>query len=267
MILTTLVRQYIAANPTELIARLDFEQQAVWLKRRPESKKNIWHSLLHYLTYVVPLPILYPTVITNGRQSLHNESRRLRLFATRNIPVPLVIDVQDDYLITADVGKSIQRHLEQSITIEDKSQLLGKALAALGALHQAGLCHGRPSLDDMTYLDEVVFFIDLEEDPLQVMSLAQAQARDLWLFFYSVAKHCQNQPELLDELFTYYHDYADTETIAALKQLVLFLRPLRIAVEYSFLFAINSRDLRCGVLANKALEQHFINAKSVKGRN
>lgn len=267
MILNTKVQQYISANPTQLIARLEFEQQVVWLKRRPKSKKNIWHSLLHYLTYLVPLPTFYPTVITNGRQSVHNEAARLRLFATRNISVPQVLDVHADYLITADVGNTIQKHLEQLTAIEDKYLLLDKALAALNALHKAGLCHGRPSLADMTYLDEVVFFIDLEEDPLGVMSLAQAQARDLWLFFNSVAKHCPNQPKLLHDLFKCHHDYAHIETITALEQMVLFLRPLRIGLEYSFLCAINSRDLRCGVLVNKVLEHHFINAKSAKYSN
>lgn len=263
MSIQAIVKDYIAAHPNEDIARLNYEQQTIWLKRRPESKETIWHRLLHYLTYIVPLPIIYPTVVTDGAQSLQDEALRLRIFAMRNIDVPAVLDVQPDYLVTSDVGGTMQKYLEELTTAEDKYRLLIKAMAALSQLHQAGLCHGRPFLRDMTYLNEQVFFIDLEEDPLKVMSLAEAQARDLWLFLNSVAKQCKNEPRLVHDLFECYLLDAHIETIAALKKMVLLIKPLRFFMEYSLLLAIKSRDLHCAVLVNKVLERYFKRANLI----
>ncbi|WP_026069233.1 hypothetical protein [Legionella tunisiensis] len=96
--------------------------------------------------------------------------------------------------------------------------------------------------------------IDLEENPLAVMSLAQAQARDIWLFFCSVARHCKKDYSVLEHLFQIYANNASPDTMAALKQMVFVLKPVRIISEY-LLTAVKSRDLRNAVQANKALEK------------
>lgn len=260
MTISNVVRDYIVANPTQLVGRLDYENQALWVKRRPESKRKIWHHLLHYLTYIIPLPIIYPTALTDIANALLNEAARYRLFAEHDITVPAVLDVQQEYLVTTDVGGMVQDYLAKLTEPRDKYHLLNLAVMTLSRLHQAGLCHGRPSLRDLTYFKGKIYFIDLEEEPLNVMSLPQAQARDLWLFLNSVARHCKQEPELLNDLFISYLSNAQSETITALKQMVLFLRPVRCFVEYGLLRAINSRDLRSAVQINKVLEQHFIRA-------
>lgn len=252
--------EYIKKHPLELLSRIDFEGQTIWIKRRPPSKRTGWHRLASALTYLIPLAIFYPTAVSDKSDSLTQEAERLRLFATKGLPVPEVLASTSSYLITSDVGLNLQQLAEQITTREERSALFEKAMHSLANLHQANLCHGRPSLRDMTLQNDKVFLIDLEENPLAVMSLAQAQARDLWLFFCSVARHCKNDYSVLDRLFQIYMNTSSPATLAALKQMVIVLKPVRIIVEY-LLAAVKSRDLRNAVQANKALEKCLKKAK------
>lgn len=246
--------EYIKKHPLELLSRIDFEGQTIWIKRRPTSKRTSWHRLVSLLTYIIPLATFYPTVATDKSDSLTQEAERLRLFATKGLPVPEVLASTSSYLITSDVGINLQQLAEQSTDRGERTALFEKAMSSLANLHQANLCHGRPSLRDMTLQNDKVFLIDLEENPMAVMSLAQAQARDIWLFFCSVARHCKGDYLVLDHLFQIYANNASPATIAALKQMVFILKPARIISEY-LLAAVKSRDLRNAVKANKALEK------------
>ena len=246
--------EYIKKHPSELLSRIDVEGQTIWIKRRPPSKKTKWHRLASLLTYLIPIATFYPTVVTDKSDSLVQEAERLRLFATKGLPVPEVLASTSGYIITSDVGLNLQQLAEQITDREERVALFEKAMSSLAHLHQANLCHGLPSLRDMTLQNDTVFLIDLEENPVAVMSLAQAQARDIWLFFCSVARYCKQEYSVLDHLFQIYAKNASPATMAALKQMVGVIKPIRIISEY-LLAAVKSRDLRNAVQANKVLEK------------
>ncbi|MDI1352907.1 MAG: hypothetical protein PSV35_09130 [bacterium] len=254
MSLNAAIEKYIKNHPEEFISNIDYEGISVWIKRRPMSKKTFWHHLLNIVTYLIPVSIFYPTVVSDNGNGLIEEAERLRLFAANDIPVPQVLAVTKDYLATKDVGMSLQKCLEMSDNSEQKLLLIEKAMYALINLHQKNLCHGRPALRDMTYHEGTVNLIDLEENPLVVMNIAQAQARDLWLFFNSVARYYKNDLSILLKLFQIYLNVSSAETLSYLKQMVHILKPVRFIAEHGLSF-VKSRDLHCAILANKALEQ------------
>lgn len=249
-----LASEYILTHPDVLVGQINDNEHRYWLKRRPFSKKTIWHALQGIVSQALRLPSLYPTVTAGGASSLHYEAERLRQFAEKNIPVPWVVSITDTVLITEDVGCQLNQHLQ---TVQDSKQIhliLKQAAQSIQKMHQAGLCHGRPSLNDMTIKHGLISFIDLEENPLVVMSLAQAQARDIWLFLNSATRYCpNNDPQLLSDLFETYKQHASEETLHALKQMVNQLKPLRIVLEHT-LTKLIGRDARRAIQANKSLE-------------
>ncbi len=245
-----IVNEHIKKNPQQWVSRLPYNDEFIWLKRRPPSKKTMWHRLLFALTYLIPIPIFYPTV---AEDDLLAEASRLDLFARKGIAVPEVLLVTANYLVTKDSGQDLKSYLENIPPVQQQ-HVLEQAIQALLHLHQQGLCHGRPFLRDMTINNNQIYFLDLEEDPLKVMNLAQAQARDLWLFLNSAARHCQHEPTMLKHLFTLYSQHASAELLHALKQMVTLLKPIRWFSEHILGF-IKSRDLRCAIRANKAIEQ------------
>lgn len=253
------VSEYIDQHPDEYLGNLTYEGQSIWIKRRPLSKKKIWHRLAYFLTYLIPMPVFYPTVVDGEHNTLEDEATRLRNFAAKGIPVPEVLAVTKDYLVTNNVGSTLQ-HLIESANPQEKNLLMEQALQALIHLHQQGLCHGRPYLRDMTRQDDQVYFLDLEENPLAVMNLGQAQARDIWLYFNNVARFSQQDATLIILLYQIYAKTASPATLTYLKQMVRFIKPVRYFAEFLLKF-IKSRDLHCAMVANKALEEGMMSLK------
>lgn len=250
-----LADDYFKQNPKQYIARINYEGKPIWAKRRPNSKKMFVHKLQYLLT-LLPIPIFYPTTTQGGAESLKQEAERLKLFAAKGIAVPLLLAENASFIVTSDVGQELDAYLGQLTDPKEKRRLLEKAAQALLVLHQAGLCHGRPALHDMTYHNDQIFFIDLEEAPLTVMSLAQAQARDVWLFLLHASRRCKDEPSLLPAIFEVYARSASLETLFALRKMVSILKPLGFVAEHLFA-KVMGRDLRCAIAANKAIEQHI----------
>lgn len=253
MPLDQIIEDYIKRHPDFQIAKLDYHQESIWLKRRSPSKATGWHKLLSVLTALIPIPVFRPTVIHDAQDTLVNQAQRLQLFAARQLAVPEVLIITPNYMVTRDVGDDLKSCLDKEEREEVRTYLLDQAMEAIIAMHAVKLCHGRPFLRDMTYHEGKVFFLDLEENPLSVMSLAEAQARDVWLFLNSVATYCAKDSFILSHLFERYKQSASPETLKALKKMVFLLKPLRFFAEH-LLALVRSRDLNRAVKANKALE-------------
>ena len=86
-----------------------------------------------------------------------------------------------------------------------KFAILERAMRGLVAVHAAGLSHCRPFLRDMTVdAYDTLHFLDLEENPTVRMSLADAQARDVWLLLSSCAEFCEEPYQDLNHLLNIY---------------------------------------------------------------
>lgn len=245
--------RFIVNNPQKLIGQFEWNDQLVWMKRRPFSKKNHWHKLQGILARLVKRPTFAPTATVGGSDSLRYEAERLRSFSVKNIPVPNVLAVTEHFMLTEDVGLQLQNYLYTLTDAQEIQQRLTQAISTVRDMHQAGLCHGRPSLRDMTIKNGIISLIDLEENPLQVMQLAQAQARDIWLFLNSAARFCDDDVRLLKDLFHAYRTDISPDTLQELKKMVKQLKPFRRLLDTP-LKAKLGRDVRCAIKANKALE-------------
>lgn len=247
-------RQYVIDQPDSFIGQLNYKGHLIWLKRRPFSKKTGWHTVQQFFSRLIALPTLYPTVTSGGPKSLLQEAERLHSFAEKNIAAPQVIVVTEEFLITEDVGNQLHHYLDNLTDRQEINRLLHVAVQAINEMHQAGLYHARPSLRDMTVKEGVVSFIDLEENPLEVMSLSQAQARDIWLFLNSAARHCHGDINVLISLITTYQQGISQETLRALNTMVKQLKPLRMFAE-CLPKKLLGRDGRHAIIANKAFEK------------
>lgn len=250
-------KQYVIEQPDSFIGQLNYKGQLIWVKRRPFSKKTGWHTVQRFFSKLTALPTLYPTVTSGGSKSLLQEAARLHVFAEHNISAPHVVVVTEDFLITEDAGDQMHQYLDNLVDSVEVNRLLHSAVQAVNQMHQVGLYHARPSLRDMTLKDGVVSFIDLEENPLEVMSLSQAQARDIWLFLNSAARHCNGDLSVLISLINTYQQGVSQDTLLALKKMVKKLKPLRIIAE-CLPKKLLGRDGRNAIIANKAFEKCLV---------
>ncbi|TVS18641.1 MAG: hypothetical protein EA424_10440 [Planctomycetaceae bacterium] len=245
------IQQQILCHPDRLVFSLTFDQQKVWIKRRPEPKKLFWHRLQKILAVVLHAPLLRPTVSTGGAESLRHEADRLARLRAHGIPVPDVILCEPDFLVTEDCGAPLDVWLWTLPTIQERRVWLERALQLLLRVHAVGMVHGRPMLRDMLIEEGELTLIDLEEDPTQFMPLAHAQARDLWLFMVGVAPLLANEMEAA-KVLAQWRDSICSETQRVLRRLVKTLRPFSWTLDKTLARHLG-RDLQRAVLANNAM--------------
>lgn len=246
------IEQHVTHYPYERILKLEHDGRLIWIKQYNESKIRTWHRMQRAVTSLIPIGIFKTTV--SDFNSLTGEAIRLRKFREKNISVPEVIYARPGLCAVYDVGGGFREKLRTIDNPNERLDLLKQATLNLSLLHQAGLCHGRPLLKDMTWDNGVIYFIDLEEDPLQVMSLPQAQARDIWLFLNGCVPFASDGEDDLANLYALYAEHASPETVHELTRMVRWLKPIRIVAQY-VLAPFFGKDIRYAVTANRALER------------
>jgi tRNA A-37 threonylcarbamoyl transferase component Bud32 len=208
------------------IEQIQFEGKPAWIKRPEAQRSNFYSSLHKGFRYFLPAA-LQPTGAQGGMSSLLQEAARLKAFAALSVRVPQVYEIADEHIVLSDCGLQLRHILQHSDDVPYKWQLLEKAMTNLAELHGHGLAHGRPHLKDMTVLADHIYLLDLEEDPVAVMDLKYAQARDVWLLLASSNEFCMAPLQELDTLLAVYQDHSKTDIRNEMRDLGRDLRKFR----------------------------------------
>lgn len=209
------------------VEKIIFNGQSAWVKR-PEVKRNSIFVFLHsVLEFFLP-KVLYRTGASGDMQAIKSEAERIKKFEDAALPVPRILDLNEERLILLNVGNQLRKVLRGSKDRFEQQKLMQLAIEALHSIHAAGFCHGRPFLKDMTVdANGKLYFLDLEEDPCTIMSLQDAQARDLWLFLASCTEFCEDPLEELNGLLNQYNLKGRPDITPNLRALGRSLRPFR----------------------------------------
>ena len=252
----------VSAHPESRTICGNHEGQKLWVKLTVPPKARIWHTLQKIIAGISGCPILRATVSPGGTESLKMEAERLREFKSKGFHVPDVLAVYDDMLVLTDAGQQFREYLDKTTDSQKRRDALKSAMRSMGNLHRAGLAHGRPYMRDMTWDGNVIGFLDLEEDPVRVMPLTTAQARDIWIFLSAASRYARRpghkgiyEDALIVELFHEYARDADKDVLKDLQQFVLFLKPLRRVLDNKYLWKKIGTDARQSVFINRCLEE------------
>jgi len=210
----------------ETVQSVTIERQKFWVKKARKSKTKRSHILQKCVAFVIPLKILKPTVSKGGSTAIVKEGERLKRFKKAGICVPPVVYCDETALITLDAGIILQ----DALNGENSDYLLLQATKSLASLHSKNLYHGRPYMKDFIYnhTTNEIGFLDLEEDPLNAMNPAQAQARDVFLFFAGISIHTDK----MDKYFETYASNAPSSFRKPLRRLIKFLVPIACLIEW-----------------------------------
>lgn len=251
----------IEKNPEARTLCGDLEGRRIWIKQPVPPKTRIWHLIQKAVSCIIKNPILRVTVSQGGSRVLRAEAERLRKFRQMGFHVPEVLAVHDDMIIMTDIGPQFRQFLDQTKDFEGRLALLKICMQSMASLHNAGLAHGRPYMRDMTWDGERIGFLDLEEDPVTVMPLATAQARDVWIFLSAASRYALKsgsktvyEDRLIIELYNEYAQSANKQALDELRSLVKFMRPLRLLLDNRLLWPKIGRDARQSAFVNRCLE-------------
>jgi tRNA A-37 threonylcarbamoyl transferase component Bud32 len=146
-----------------------------WRAPRP-----VWrYRLLNGVARLARLPLLKAAPVYGGARAQAVEVRRLRRLAENGVAVPRLLHVDRDFFVESWLGgASLDKLLQQ----DDALVWWQRGLRALVDVHARGEYLSQAFARNFIGVGDTLAMIDFEDDPLEVMTLDEAQARD-WLAY------------------------------------------------------------------------------------
>ena len=193
------------AEPGPTVQRHLLRGRQVWIKRAGAPHPEWPYWVLGAIARLARLPALAPVPNHGGEEAIRIESSRLRDLAARGLRVPVLLAAQPQGLLMSHLGRpgeatpSLAEEMNES-TGTDPAAVLAmfcQGLGAVGLVHAAGTCLSQAFARNLVRCpDGVVGYIDFEDDPTAVMSLAQCQVRDVLCYVHSAAVYLHEAGQL-----------------------------------------------------------------------
>lgn len=183
-------------NPSRIIA-LEGDGAVVWLKKVTPAEGSFGRWVLTKFSQLLKLPMLTAVHQPGGQEAIATEARRLQQLHDAGIHVPRLLWQSDEMILMSDLGRRFTNYLKQHRNdTERKIAVIKQVFEALNELHSKGQYLSQAFARNITLIENEnslsVGFIDFEDDPINTMSLENAQARDLLLLIYSLSKYIDN---------------------------------------------------------------------------
>ncbi|NYZ64024.1 serine/threonine protein phosphatase [Luteimonas deserti] len=174
-----------------------------WLKAYVDGDSRRFSlGLLDAIARGLDIDALRPPPHPGGSAARRIEARRIAELAAAGVHVPRVLGEGETTLLLSDLGPTLAARLRDADgDAAHIDALVARAIEAIADAHRRGTYFGQLVPRNITIDDAGrVGFIDFEEDPLDVMSLPQAQARDWLLFAFGAAKYYDGRTGVLADM-------------------------------------------------------------------
>jgi tRNA A-37 threonylcarbamoyl transferase component Bud32 len=180
-----------AMNSNKRIEKIKTEEGVYWLKKSAPARGIFRYYVLNIFSSILSAPLLKAVPQKGGQVALDTESKRIKLLKLNGIIVPNIIAEDSGWLLLENLGDSIIHRMKQNRDDLELVRYLFKiCLTGVKELHLKGQYLSQGFVRNILQINQSdeVGFIDFEDDPLDVLTLEQAQARDLLLFVNSTAR-------------------------------------------------------------------------------
>lgn len=186
------------------VRAIDLDGERSWLKTYPDgSSRRLSLALLDLVARYLGIGLLRPPAHHGGQAAKSIEARRLRELRAQGIRVPEIVYEDPFALGLSDIGPTLASRLREAHADPAGIDALTRAaIAAITDAHRAGAYFGQLVPRNITVDGEAIGFLDFEEEPLEVMTLDQAQARDWLLFAFGTARYYDDRVAAFVELLT-----------------------------------------------------------------
>lgn len=245
------------------VTRLETPAGAAWAKTREPPRNALNRMVQPVVGALVPLAILRRDKAARGPETLLRQAERIRELAALGLPVPALLHSDRHALITADCGMSIEGPV-RSPGRRERSGLGEAALQAilrtitrtLADIHRHGTAHGRPKMRDFVWRDGTVTILDLEEQPWEVMSMADAQARDVLLWIHDLCSTPLSR-EIAPDAVAILMDGMESDTRTRLHRLLRLMRIGGPGARLMLRILPGNRELTAGIAAYDILRHEI----------
>lgn len=182
-----------------MVKKLSSPTGYVWMKHYAASvwprKWLCW--MWNWLVLRLEIRVLLSPTHYAGEAGQRMERRRLQQLAELGAPVPRILGEGQGVLLLSDMGRTLSSQLKRAHQQDDQDLMISDVAASLAQVHRTGGYLGQAVPRNITVTGKRVGFIDFEEDPGEVMTLQEAQARDWILFVHGVARYYVGRSDVL----------------------------------------------------------------------
>jgi hypothetical protein len=247
-------QQWIQAmGSSERIEKISTLKGVYWLKKAAPARGVFRYFALNLFSFILRTPLLKAVPQKGGQIALDTEVSRIETLMKHEIKVPKIIAKDKGWILLEDLGDSIIEEMKANRTnIELIRKNFEICLSGIKKLHMKGqyLSQGfARNLLKIKNSDEIGF-IDFEDDPLDVLTLDQAQARDLLLFVNSTARFFVKDKQFFNQQIKEFlngHQQQVVECIKKTNQKLMWITK----IPFQKLLGHDYQKLKMGILALK----------------
>lgn len=239
-----------------MVRKLKVAQDNAWLKLYgPTGRLRGWlNAAWNLLTQCLGIAVLRSPRRYAGADAKSVERRRLAELKSHGARVPTVIGEGKDTLLLTDLGSTFASQLRQCHDNERRDAMVSRVANALAEVHGRGAYLGQAFPRNITLRGDEVGFIDFEDDPGDIMSVTEAQARDWVMFSAGVAKFYRQRPEALARILNHaarHEEHEVRELVAGTARRLGFLESRWLRLRSTSAFRAAVRAMRT------AFDQHL----------
>lgn len=179
------------------VETFDLPEGRVLVKGQRETRSPWAHRLLNALAWMAGVSYMKAVPVHGEARSQAIEIMRLRALHGAGLPVPEVLHVAPDYFVMTYLGER-----DMALTLREQGpQAWGLWLSAMEHLlqvHAQGQYLSQCFARNIIVSDRFDGLIDFEDDPLEVMTLVEAQARDWLIYLQSTLFNLGTEPAQVD---------------------------------------------------------------------
>jgi tRNA A-37 threonylcarbamoyl transferase component Bud32 len=169
--------------------RLDVIQTSigpVLVKAQRQQRHPIRYALLSALAFVLKLPMIKAAPAPGGVHAQHIEVLRLSALRQAGVQVPAVLHSAPDWFAMEYVdAPNLLESLQRDMPMSERLAIWLQGAKAMGHVHARGQALSQAFARNCLWYRGQTWFIDFEDDPVSVMPLEQAQARDWFAYLHS----------------------------------------------------------------------------------
>ncbi|VEG13761.1 hypothetical protein [Moraxella cuniculi] len=186
----------LVATQQGAIARHQLPDQSyVWIRRASRRHSIHKYRLLGFFSRLLGLPLLSPVQNFGGTAAIATEVHRLTQLRQAGVYVPVLLACQDDALMMSDLQSDTLEHKIWQANADEAVRWFEQGIQAITLVHERGQYLSQAFARNII-AGEQIGFIDFEDDPIKVLSLAQCQARDWLCYLQSTAILLNNKGRL-----------------------------------------------------------------------
>lgn len=164
----------------------------VWIRKAGRHNARWRYALLGMVARYLKLGVLKPVPSLGGEPAITTESKRLYELRAAGIAVPELLAVRKNALMFGNLeGIPLDTQIRQEAEA-GKSDAWLAGLEAIARVHKKRQFLSQAFARNMMSDGKNISFLDFEDDPSEVLTIAQCQARDWLCYIHSTALILKN---------------------------------------------------------------------------